>query len=194
MSGEPISEITRILRRIQADGSSNYDVLLPLLYDELRHIAGAYLRHERLDHTLQPTALVHEAYVKLVDQPGVHLENRRHFLATAARAMRQILVDYARQHRAAKRGGGGLKLTMNEALTPSDSGSVELIALSDALADLEALDPRKARVVELRFFGGLTHEETAQELDISRKTAEADWYMARAWLRRELGGSNADDA
>ena len=192
MAGDKCSEITQILKRIQADGDSNYDVLLPLLYDELRNMAGAYLRQERLDHTLQPTALVHEAYMKLVDQPGLELANRGHFLAVAARAMRQILVDHARQHRAEKRGGSRLKISLSEAITPFSDGEVELIALSDALTELEKLNARKARVVELRFFGGLTHEESARELNVSRKTVEADWYMARAWLRRALGGESTN--
>ena len=192
MAGENCSEITQILKRIQADGDSNYDVLLPLLYEELRNMAGAYLRQERLDHTLQPTALVHEAYMKLVEQPGLELANRGHFLAVAARAMRQILVDHARHHRAAKRGGSHLKVSLNDAVTPFSDGDVELIALSDALTELEKLNVRKARVVELRFFGGLTHEESARELDVSRKTVEADWYMARAWLRRALGGESSN--
>lgn len=190
MSAETRSEITQILKRVRKEGVSAYEALLPLVYDELRNMAGGYLRHERLDHTLQPTALVHEAYLKLVDQTGLELNDRRHFLAVAARAMRQILVDYARQHRAAKRGGRLLKLTLDEALTPIVNDDIDLVALSDALAELELLDERKGRVVVLRFFGGLTNEEAAHELGISPKTAEADWYMARAWLRRALTGDS----
>jgi len=184
------SEFTQILQRIQQEGDTGYEMLLPLLYEELKGMAGAYLRHERQNHTLQPTALVHEAYMKLVHQPNQKLENRRHFLAIAARAMRQILVDYARSQKTAKRGGQALKLTLDENMALSTDSTIDLICLSDSIAELEKFDARKAKVVELRFLGGLTHQEIALELGISPKTVEADWYFARAWLRRSLGGES----
>ncbi len=190
MSESQNNEITEILQRVQQEGDTGYEMLLPLLYEELKGLAGSYLRHERQNHTLQPTALVHEAYMKLVHQPGQKLENRRHFLAIAARAMRQILVDYARGQKAAKRGGQALKLTLNENMTPSTESEIDLISLSDAITELEKFDARKAKVVEMRFLGGLTHREIALELNMSHKTVEADWYFARAWLRRAMGGDS----
>jgi len=191
MNSDRLSSVTAILNRVHEDKSSAYGALLPLVYDELKGLAAAYLRNERVGHTLQPTALVHEAYLRLVDQKGVDIQNRKHFLAVAARAMRQILIDYARRHRAAKRGGDRLRITLDEALAPEKKPDVDLIALDDALTELEKMDERKSRVVELRFFGGMTNEEAANVLDVSPKTTEADWYMARAWLRRSMSGDAA---
>ena len=152
-------------------------------YDALRGLAAAYLRRERSDHTLQPTALVHEAYLKLASGGGFKSET--HFQAVAATAMRQILVDHARARGAQKRGGDWLRVTLSEG--QADSGpDVDMLALDDALNELASLDKRKARVVELRFFGGMTTAEAAEEVGVSPKTAEADWYFARAWLRDRL--------
>ena len=162
--------------------------LLPLVYDRLRALAGSYFRLERPNHTLEPTALVHEAYVRLVDQSGVEWENRAHFCAIAATAMRRILIDHARSRRAAKRGGGDRHaVTLDAAVSPLADQSVDAIALDEVLEKLESLDPRQYRIVELRFFGGLTVEEVADFLDVSRSTVEAEWRMARAWLSAELG-------
>lgn len=160
--------------------------MLALMYDELRRLAAGYLRGERPDHTLQPTALVHEAYLKLLHQTGAMWRDPKHFRALAATAMRQILVDHARRHRAAKRGGDAQRITLEEALTPSAGHDVQLLALDEALDRLNALDKRQGRVVELRFFGGLTNEEVAEVLGVSRATVANDWTVARAWLSREI--------
>jgi RNA polymerase sigma factor (TIGR02999 family) len=167
--------------------------LMPLVYEELRQLAHQYLQRERPDHTLQATGLVHEAYLRLVDQSTTTWQNRAHFFGVAARLMRRILVDYARSHRAAKRGGNWDKLAFDEALAPSDERSVDLIALDDALKDLGALDSRQSQIVELRFFGGLTVEEVGEVLEVSPRTVKREWRMAKAWLRREImsGGSDA---
>jgi RNA polymerase sigma factor (TIGR02999 family) len=159
-----------------------------LVYDELRRLAASALRHERPDHTLQPTALVHEAYLRLADEPTGRWENRSHFLAVAARAMRRILVDHARRHNAAKRGSGAVCLHLDdlEHAAPSEADAVDLVALDDALGRLSELDPRQARIVELRFFGGLSVEETAAIIDASPRTVRRDWQFARAWLKREM--------
>ncbi len=159
---------------------------MPVVYDELRRVAAAYLRRERTDHTLQPTALVHEAYLKLHAR-GVVQGGRTHFLARAATAMRQILVDHARARAAAKRGGGWKKVTVSEAAALSDDGVEDVIAVNDALERLAALDPRAARIVELRFFAGLTEAEIAGELGITDRWVREQWSHARAWLRREMG-------
>jgi RNA polymerase sigma factor (TIGR02999 family) len=156
------------------------------VYDELRQLAASYLRAERKDHTLQPTALVHEAYLKLAAQLGPRCRSAADFRALAANAMRQILVDHARARAADKRGGHWLRVTLDEAVAAADERSVDLLSLDEALTALALLDERKSRVVELRFFGGLSCEEAAHSLAISPKTAEADWYMARAWLRQRL--------
>ncbi len=160
--------------------------LMPLVYDELRQIARACLQRERSDHTLQATGLVHEAYLRLVDQTEANWKNRAHFFGVAARVMRRILVDHARKARAEKRGGDWDKLEFNEALLSSPERQVDLVALDDALQDLAKLDPRQSQVVELRFFGGLTEEEAGEVLDVSPRTIRRDWRIAKAWLRREL--------
>ena len=162
------------------------DKLIPIVYEELRRQAARYLQRERPGHTLQTTALVHEAYVRLIDQAGVRWQNRAHFFGIAAEMMRRILVDHARKRRAAKRGGDALKLTLNEALNASGERNLDLIAVDDALTKLAALDQQQARVVELRFFGGLNVEETAEVLSISARTVKRDWSVAKAWIRREL--------
>ena len=162
------------------------DRLMPIVYDELRRQAGRYLKHERQGHTLQTTALVHEAYVRLIDQAGVQWQNRAHFYAIAAEMMRRILVDHARKRGAAKRGGDAVRVTLNEALNAPEKQDPDLIAVDEALTKLAAMDRQQARVVELRFFGGLNVEETAEVLGISERTVKRDWSVAKAWIRREL--------
>jgi len=163
------------------------DDILPLVYDELHRQAARYLRSERRGHTLQTTALIHEAYLKLIDQRNVNWESRTHFFAIAAQAMRRILVDYARAAHRGKRGGNDIKLPLDEAMTvASDEKSVDLIALDEALDRLAKQDERQARVVELRYFSGLSLEETAEALHISRATVASDWSMAKVWLYREI--------
>lgn len=165
------------------------DALVPVVYDELRRLANRYMAGERVGHTLQPTALVHQAYVRLADTPGVEWEGRTHFFAVAARAMRRVLIDHARERDALKRGGGDrpLRVTFVEGLP--DATEVEregLIALHRALERLAGLDPRQAKIVELRYFAGLTVAEVAEHLGVSKRTVEGDWAHARAWLRHEL--------
>ena len=163
--------------------------LMPLVYDELRRLARSFLLRERRDHTLQPTELVHEAFVRLVDQSRVDWRGRTHFRAVGARVMRRILVDHARKHGSAKRGGGWLRITLGESLLRSSDAELDLaevLSLNDALDRLRRIDEREAQVVELRFFGGLTGAEVAEVLGVSSRTVEGDWMHGRAWLRREL--------
>lgn len=160
--------------------------LMPLVYEELRRLAHQYLQRERPDHTLQATSLVHEAYLRLVDQGTTTWQNRAHFFAVAAQVMRRILVDYARTHRAEKRGGNWDKLAFEEALAPSSERNVDLVSLDDALKDLLELDPRQSQIVELRFFGGLSIEELAEVLQVSPRTVKREWRIAKAWLRRAM--------
>jgi RNA polymerase sigma factor (TIGR02999 family) len=184
----PAGEITVILERIQRGEEQAADRLLPLVYDELRRLAAARMAHEAPGVTLQPTALVHEAYLRLASEPATRWENRSHFMAVAARAMRRILVDHARKHRAAKRGSGAARLTIDHldrpAVGPDDV--VDLVTLDDALSRLASIDPRQARIVELRFFGGLSVDDTAAILSASTRTVKRDWQLARAWLKREM--------
>lgn len=161
--------------------------LMPLVYDELRGLARGYLQREHADHTLQATALVHEAYIRLVDQSTTTWKNRAHFFGVASQLMRRILVDHARRHRREKRGGALNKVEFDEALAPAVAKDLDVIALDDALQDLAGLNPQHARIVELRFFGGLTIEETAQVMRVSTPTVERGWRAARAWLQTELG-------
>lgn len=160
--------------------------LLPLVYAELHQRASRYLHRERPDHTLQTTALVNEAYLRMIDQKNVSWQNRAHFFAIAAQLMRRILVDHARTHNAAKRGSGGPKLELEEAMGLPVERSTDLVALDDALTALAAIDPQQSRVVELRFFGGLSIEETAEALGISPATVKREWSMAKAWLHHEI--------
>jgi RNA polymerase sigma factor (TIGR02999 family) len=190
MSRPSPSQVTRFLRSLRdenADKSAVTEQLLALVYDELRQIAARIMSRERANHTLQPTALVHEVYLKLVDQKTVEWNDRAHFLGIAARAMRQILVDHARGKGAAKRGHGWQQVTLNEELTPVAQSEIELLDLDDALDKLSAQDERAARVAELRLFGGMTVKETAHVLGVSRRTVDDDWAMARLWLSREMG-------
>jgi RNA polymerase sigma factor (TIGR02999 family) len=161
---------------------------MPLVYTELRRFAASFLAEERRGHTLQPTAVVHEAYLRLVGQQGVPVQDRAHFLRIAARLMRQILVDHARSRGAAKRGGGAPKLALEDSVLSSERGP-ELIALDDALTSLAALDLRQSQIVELRFFGGLSIAETADAVGISPATVKREWASARAWLHREVSGT-----
>jgi RNA polymerase sigma factor (TIGR02999 family) len=165
--------------------------LMPLVYDELRRLASRYLRHERPGHTLQTTALVHEAYLKLVDQKDANFQNRVQFFAVAAQVMRHILVDYARSRRAFKRGGDYCRLSLDEAVLSSEEKDADLLTLHEALNSLAAIDPQQSRVVELRVFGGLTVKETAESLEISPRTVKREWSMAKAWLHRQIR-NNAD--
>jgi RNA polymerase sigma factor (TIGR02999 family) len=181
----PQRDVTELLTNLKNSRDAE-DQLLPLVYDELRRLAASYMRRENAGHTLQATALVHEAYLQLVDQTRVTWQNRAHFFGVAARLMRRILVDHARARNAAKRGGGGQKLTLQEAVGLLGNRDVELEALDDALTDLARLDPQQSRIVELRFFGGLTVEETAEVLGTSPSTIEREWRTARAWLHSQL--------
>ena len=186
--GEPSPpDVTRLLLDWSRGDQTALDRLMPLVYDELRAVAERSLRHERSGHTLQGTALVHEAYLKLVDQRQVRWQDRAHFFAVAAQLMRRILVDHARRHGAVKRGSGEPRFPLHEADAPAAAAPlVDWLALDCALDRLAALDERQARTVELRFFGGLTIEETAEVLRVSQATVKNDWTLARGWLYREL--------
>lgn len=165
--------------------------LIGSIYDELRSIAASYLRQERANHTLQPTALVHEAYARLVDQTRLPWTDAAHFRAITARVMRQVLVDHARKHGALKRGGDRLKVTLSDTDGAAQMQILDLLELDEVMRSLHELDERKAKVVELLFFGGMTHKEAARMLGVSQKTIEADWYMARAWLGKQLRDDRA---
>ncbi len=179
--------VTQLLVELTDGNTQVLELLLPVVYKELRSLANNYLRRERADHTLQPTALVHEAYIKLVDQKNVQWQNRAHFFGVAANIMRRILVDHARKHKADKRGGEFSKEQLEEALVVvSDEKSFELLALDDALEQLAKVDPQKSRIVELRYFGGLSVEETAEVMGISEITVKRHWKMAKAWLYGQI--------
>lgn len=178
-------EVTRLLRELDGGDPRVADRLIPLVYEELRRLAASYMADERPDHTLQPTALVHEAYLRLVDQRSVRWRSRTHFLAIAATAMRRLLIDHARRHRAEKR-GGGRRVTLSEGIAGGEAADLDVLALEEALTRLAEIDGRQAHVIELRFFGGLRVEEAAEVLGISPATVKRDWQHARAWLRREL--------
>ena len=185
MSESESKSVTDLLVASQAGRDVALQTALPLVYKELRRIAHRYLRNERSGHTLQSTALVHEAYLRLQKQENMKFQNRAHFFAICAQMMRQILVDYARKRNAVKR-DAGLRLTLDDSFTPIRSRSVDFEALNDALQRLTEIDPRQGRIVELRFFGGLSIEETAKELHISVATVKRDWATARVWLHREM--------
>jgi RNA polymerase sigma factor (TIGR02999 family) len=180
------TDITQILEDWNAGDPNAPSRLMPFVYDELRRLGAEYLRNERPDHTLQATALVHEAYVKLVDQKQFELRDRLHFASIAARAMRQVLVEYARAHRADKRGGKLQKLYLDETKELGQERDPDLIQLDEALKNFGELYPRESEVVELKFFGGLDNAEIAEALNVSRKTITRDWAFAKAWLCREL--------
>ena len=177
-----MESITQLLIEVTNRNSAAVDALLPLIYDELRGLAANYLRRERPDHTLQPTALVHEAYLRLVDQTRVNWQNRAHFFGVAAQMMRRILVDHARAHRAGKRGADFQKLSLDENIDKAVERSAELVALDEALRELAEIDEQKSRIIELRYFGGLCVEETAEVLGVTPVTVNRHWRMAKAWL------------
>ena len=179
--------VTQLLVDWSKGDEKALEKLMPVVYDELRRLARNYLRRERPDHTLQPTALVNEAYLRLVDQRTARWQNRAHFYGVAAQLMRRILVDHARQHQAGKRGGRDQqKLSITRADRMARQSEIDLLALHEALNELAAIDPQQSRIVELKFFGGLSIEETAEVLGVGHATVERDWKMARAWLRRQL--------
>jgi len=189
-TGTSTGEVTRLLGEIGRGDKAAMNDLLPLVYDELHRLARAYFRRERGEHTLQPTALVHEAYIRLVDQRAP-LESRGHFMAVAATQMRRILLDYARKHRAARRGGNDQKVLLEDTMVISEQQPVDMIALNTALEKLTTLDSRQSQLVELRFFGGLSVEETADVMGISPATVKRSWSSARAFLHREIAGTKA---
>ncbi len=180
--------VTQLLLAWRNGEATALDELTPLVYDELHKLAGAYLRHERRGHTLQTSGLVNEAFVRLIDQQ-VDWQNRAHFFGIAAQMMRRILVDYARARQAAKRGGEEIHVGLDEALDEAEAQSAELVALDDALSSLAQFDPRQSRIVELRYFGGLTIQEAAEVMGLSDSTIEREWNTARLWLRREMTNS-----
>jgi RNA polymerase sigma factor (TIGR02999 family) len=180
------SDVTQLLVDWRNGDQAALGKLMPLVYDELRRLAEHYLRRERPDHTLQATALVHEAYLRLVDKDHPNWQNRAHFFAVAAQLMRRILVDHARRHHYVKRGGGAPNVSLDEAIMVSNERGAELIALDEALTGLAAMDERKSRVIELRFFGGLTVEDTAEVMDLSTATVINETRLARAWLYRQI--------
>ena len=179
-------EVSQLLRAWSNGDQDALDKLMPLVYGELRRMAKRHMDRQSPGHTLQTTALIHEAFLRLVDQREAHWQNRAHFFAVAARAMRHILVDYARARHAAKRGGGAKVVSLDEAAVASDERAAEMVALDDALKSLAAVDRRKCQVVELKYFGGLSVEETAEVLKVSPETVARDWRLARTWLLREL--------
>jgi RNA polymerase sigma-70 factor (ECF subfamily) len=185
VSGSP-GEVTKLLVQMRAGQKGAEEKLIPLVYAELRRLAAHYLRAERADHTLQPTALVHEAYLRLTQMQEMDWQSRSHFFATAATLMRRILVDHARALRADKREGFREAINIEDVLVASPEKSAELIALDEALERLEKLDVRRSKIVELRFFGGLSEEETGEVLGISSRTVKRDWRIAKAWLYNEV--------
>ena len=187
-------QLTQLLQSWSEGNQEALDKLAPLVYDELHRLARHYMRGERMGHTLQTTELVNEAYVRLIDWKNVRWQNRAHFFGVAAQMMRRILVDVARSRRFAKRGGDACRVSLSEAASVSSERGEDFIALDEALQSLAAIDERKSRIVELRFFGGLSVEETAEVLKISPRTVMREWNLAQAWLYRELGGVKVDDA
>ena len=181
------TEVSQLLLDWGNGDKAALDRLTPLVYEELHRLAHRHMRLERPDHTLQTTALVNEAYVRLVDQRNLHWKNRAHFFSIASRLMRRILVDLARAHKRAKRGGGALEVSLDEASIVSSERAAELVALDEALTNLAEIDPRKSQVVELRFFGGMSVEETAEAMRLSPITIKREWSAAKAWLYREIG-------
>lgn len=184
------STITQLLIDWSNGNQAALDQLMPLVYDELRQLARTHLRRERPDHTLQATALVHEAYLRLIDQNAVTWRNRAHFFGIASQMMRRVLVNHALARRAAKRGGFVQRLSLDEAVSFGDQPDVDLVALDEALTDLEKMGPRQSRIVELRFFGGLSIDETAEVLNISPATVKREWTTAKLWLRRQMAKSS----
>jgi RNA polymerase sigma factor (TIGR02999 family) len=194
MAAGPSPDVTRLLIDWSKGDQSALEQLMPLVYGELRRLAAAYLRRERPNHTLQSTALVHEAFMRLVNQQEVRWQSRAHFFAIAAQMIRRILVDYARSQRAEKRGSGAVKLALDEALAIPLKTDVDLVRLNDGLDRLAEFDPRQSRLVELRFFAGLSIEETAEVMQLSPATIKREWNTARAWLFREMTRGGGVDA
>jgi RNA polymerase sigma factor (TIGR02999 family) len=190
----PAPDVTILLKKLTAGDNDASSELMAAVYNELRRLAASYMRRERPDHTLQATALVHEAYLKLVNQRTVDWQNRAHFYGVAAQLMRRILVDHARGRLRDKRGGGQKMVSLDEPLLADERQAGALLELDEALQRLAKLDPRQSRVVELRFFGGLTVEETAEVMGVSPKTVKRDWAVARAWLYGNVKADNADHA
>src|SRR6478752_2708167 len=182
------SQVTRLLGDWSSGDQRALEKLIPLVQPELHRLAHHYMSREAIGHTLQTTALLNEAYLHLVDDPKRNWQNRTHFVAAAAQLMRRIMVDHARERHSLKRGGGALKVTLDEAALVTETRSEELLALDEALERLAVQDPRKSQIVELRYFGGLTVEETAEFLKLSQRTVEREWNMAKAWLYRALSG------
>jgi RNA polymerase sigma factor (TIGR02999 family) len=187
----PQHEITQLLAEWSDGNQSALDELYPLVYEELHKLARRYMSRERKGHTLQTTALINEAYVRLVDQRNVHWANRSHFFAISAQIMRRILIDHARRHAYAKRGGGAQQVSLEEVAVVAREQSSEILRLDEALKILAKMDPRRCHVVELRYFGGLSNEEIAGVLKVSENTVTRDWNLARAWLHQQLTGSAA---
>jgi len=183
---EPAVDVTRLLRSVAGGSRADLDALLSAIYDDLHRLAAKQMQAERRDHTLQPTALVHEAFLHLVDQTQVDWKNRSHFFAVAAAAMRQILIQHARRRNAAKRGGGWGRITLSQAPADNPGKEIDVLDLDDALNKLALLHERQAKVVELRFFAELKNDEVAEVLQVSPRTIEMDWRTARAWLRSTL--------
>jgi RNA polymerase sigma factor (TIGR02999 family) len=190
LAPDSTSQVTKLLQGWQGGDPHALDTLLPLVYNELRRQAHHHLKNERPDHTLQSAALVNEVYLRLVGQDLPQLESRVHFFGVAAQLMRQILVDYARRHRASKRGSGVCMLTLDDAVAMTQQKNFDVVALDDALNTLTQIDPRQSRVVELRFFAGLSLEETSKVMGIGTATVQRDWTAARAWLHREISRKN----
>lgn len=186
MNEGPRQDVTVLLTRVSAGDESAAGKLLQLVYDDLRHLATAYMQNERASHTLQPTALVHEAYVRMVDWENVSWENRAQFFAVAAQVMRHVLVDHARGKNSAKREGSQQRLALDEGVSFAAEKEFDLLALEGALLSLEKLDPRQAKIVELRFFGGLSIDNVAHVLKVSTTTVKREWTIAKAWFQREL--------
>lgn len=186
MNSINIGDVTRVLHEVQQGGKSAVDRLLPLIYTEMHQHAEQIFREERPNHTLQPTALVHDAYLRLIDQQQTTWKDRAHFFAVAATVMRRLLVDHARQRKSDKRGGKWQRVDLAGDLLGNDIAAPHVLAVQAAIEQLEQLDPNHARIVELRFFGGMSMEEVAEVLGLSKRTVEREWTMIRAWLRKEL--------
>jgi RNA polymerase sigma factor (TIGR02999 family) len=186
MSSDPQHEVTQILQNWSGGDSEAPARLMPFVYDEMRRLARVFLAKERGNHTLQPTALVHEAYVRLIDQTRVNWQNRAHFYGIAASMMRRVLIDHARAHATDKRGGATIRLSIDDVQVPVEERAAALLDLDEALERLKEMDERKCKIVEMRFFGGLSDAEIAEVLDVSTRTVLRDWKTARLWLYREL--------
>jgi RNA polymerase sigma factor (TIGR02999 family) len=191
---DAVSDVTALLVKLRAGNRDVAGQLVPLIYDELRRIAGAQMRRERAGHTLQATAVVHEAYVRLAGEREIQWQNRAHFFAIAARAMRQVLLDYARQRHAGKRGGeGAQKVEIDVGLLAGENRIEDIVALDQVVTRLSELDRQQGRIVELRFYAGLSVEETAEAMGISESTVKREWRLAKAWLHRELAAAASHD-